>query len=96
MLYGFQWLKISSLTNTLDSVHEIPSPMTAVDITVLSLLGVLLLFVIVLPTIAESPRVPEKVRDYIIGLSDKAAKAFFIILAVIVIGIPLAILLFIA
>lgn len=96
MLYDFQWLKISSLTNTLDSVHEIPSPMTAVDITVLSLLGVLLLFVIVLPTIAESHRVPEKVRDYIIGLSDKAAKAFFIILAVIVIGTPLAILLFIA
>lgn len=48
--------------------------MTAVDITVLSLLGVLLLFVIVLPFIAESPRVTEKARDYIIGLSDKAAK----------------------
>lgn len=70
--------------------------MTAVDITVLSLLGVLLLGVIVLPTIAESPRVPKKVRDYICALSDKAAKAFFIALAVIVVGIPLAIFLLIA
>lgn len=69
--------------------------MSAVDITVLSLLGVLILFIIVLPTIAESPKVPEKVRDYIYALSDKAAKAFFIALAVIVVGIPLAIFLLI-
>lgn len=70
--------------------------MTAVDITALSLLGVLILFVIVLPTIAESPRVPEKVRYYITGMADNAAKAFFIALAVIVVGIPLAIFLLIA
>ena len=70
--------------------------MTAIDITILSLLGALLLFIIVLPTIAESPKVPEKVRDYLFGLADKAAAGFFIILAVIIIGIPLAIFLLIA
>lgn len=70
--------------------------MTAVDITVLSLLGVLLLFVIVLPTIAESPGIPQKVRDYITGLTDKAAVAFFVVLAVIIVGIPLALFILIA
>lgn len=70
--------------------------MTAVDITVLSLLGVLIFLIIVLPTIAESPRVPEKVRDYIYGLADKAAVSFFIALAVIVVGVPFALFILIA
>lgn len=70
--------------------------MTAVDITVLSLLGVLIFLIIVLPTIAESPRVSEKVRDYITGMADKAAACFFICLGIIIIGIPLVLLLLIA
>ena len=70
--------------------------MSAIDITVLSLLGALILFVIVLPSIAESQRVPEKVRDYIFGLADKAGKAFFLIIAILIIVIPLAIILLLA
>lgn len=70
--------------------------MSAADITALSLMGVLILFAFVLPSIAESPKIPQKVRDHLETMADKAAMAFFILLAIMVVGIPLALLLFLA
>lgn len=71
--------------------------MTAVDITLLSLLGILLILVFVLPTVAEECSfLPKKIQDFFLNLADKTAIIFFICIGIVVIVIPFAIFLLLA